>query len=313
MRIAMKRRFSADGVMHIYQRTKSGFNLFYTLEDFLVYYTIASVKAPTYRVRLMGLCLMIDHVHMLLRTENRTQMSDYISVCSSVYAREFNAFTGRKGELFESAFGSAVKTEAKKIRSAIAYLFNNPVEKLLCLRAEDYRWNFLAYYTERFPFSSVPAKTSRKLKRSMNIVDDSFKRGQYIKYQLVEVIMKNLNTEEKQYMTDYIISKYFPFDRAELASWYKSHKDMLTAIDSNTGSEYEIAEKHYCKSDVPYREIVAVLKKEQLTDIHSAITLPDDAKQTYLKLLKRSTSASYAQIRKFLHMKSPEDPNKTSI
>ena len=41
MRIAMKRRFSADGVMHIYQRTKSGFNLFYTLEDFLVYYTIA--------------------------------------------------------------------------------------------------------------------------------------------------------------------------------------------------------------------------------------------------------------------------------
>ena len=41
----MRRKFSADGVMHIYQRTISGFNLFYSVEDFLVLYTIVAVQA----------------------------------------------------------------------------------------------------------------------------------------------------------------------------------------------------------------------------------------------------------------------------
>ena len=40
----MRRKFSADGVMHIYQRTISGFNLFYSVEDFLVLYTIVAVQ-----------------------------------------------------------------------------------------------------------------------------------------------------------------------------------------------------------------------------------------------------------------------------
>ena len=197
-KIIMKRRFSADGVMHIYQRTVSGFNLFYTLEDFIVYYTIASVKAAKYGIRLIGLSLMIDHIHMLLRTGSKKQMSDYVSACSSLYVREFNSFIGRRGRLFEQSFGSAVKTEAKKIRSAIAYLFNNPVEKLLCKMAEDYRWNFLAYYNDRLPFSTLPSRTSRKLKRSMNIVDESFRRGCHLRYALLEVIMKDLDHEEKQ-------------------------------------------------------------------------------------------------------------------
>ena len=68
----MKRKFSAEGVMHAYQRTVSGFNLFYTLEDFIVYYTIVAVEAKKFRIRFMGLCMMIDHIHMLLRAGKRT-------------------------------------------------------------------------------------------------------------------------------------------------------------------------------------------------------------------------------------------------
>ena len=41
----MGRKFSAEGIMHIYQRTISGFNLFYSLEDFLVFYTIVSIQS----------------------------------------------------------------------------------------------------------------------------------------------------------------------------------------------------------------------------------------------------------------------------
>ncbi|MBQ5868075.1 MAG: hypothetical protein IIW68_01955, partial [Lachnospiraceae bacterium] len=47
---------------------------------------------------------------------------------------------------------------------------------------------------------------------------------------------------------------------------------MVTAVNSNTGSEYDIIEKHYCKSDVPYREMTKYLKRKGITDAtYSAI------------------------------------------
>ena len=302
----MKRKFSAEGVMHAYQRTVSGFNLFYTLEDFIVYYTIVAVEAKKFRIRLMGLCMMIDHIHMLLRAGKRTDMSNFISACSSLYVREFNAQIGRRGKLFESSFGSAVKLGSKKIRSAIAYLFNNPVEKMLCKRAEEYRWNFLAYYANELPFSTRPKHMSRKIKRSISLIDEEFKNGRHLRYALLDIIFKNTNNEEKMFLIDYIISKYFPFEKDELIGYYKSYKDMLTAVNSNTGSEYEIAEKHYCKNDTAYREIIFALQKDGCSDIRKVITMPEDKKVRYMTLMKKLTSASNIQLRKFFHLANQE-------
>ena len=142
----MGRKFSADGVMHIYQRTISGFNLFYSLEDFLVFYTIVSVQAKKFKVTVWEMCLMIDHIHILVSCGKLKQMSEFVSAYTSLFVREFNECTGRSGSLFESPYGSTCKIDLKKIRSAIVYLFNNPVEKMLCGLAQEYRWNFLRYY-----------------------------------------------------------------------------------------------------------------------------------------------------------------------
>ena len=61
----MNRRFIKDEVIHTYQRTESGFNIFYEVEDYLVYYTIFSILAGRYNIVVYGLCLMIDHLHSL--------------------------------------------------------------------------------------------------------------------------------------------------------------------------------------------------------------------------------------------------------
>lgn len=310
----MRRRFSADGVMHIYQRTVSGFNLFYTIEDFLVFYTIVAVQAAAYKISLLGLCLMIDHVHMLLKAQDLKQMSNFISSCSSIYIREFNTSTGRKGSLFESSFGSAIKLEMKKIRSAIAYLFNNPVEKKLCRKAEEYRWNFLAYYKSSTPFSSPSTSCSRRMTRAMKLVDESHRNGRYLRYALLRIILKDLDNEEKQRIIDHIVSVYFPFQRNGLTKYYDSFEEMLIAINSNTGSEYDINERNYGKTDVPYREIMACLKKLGIHDVRSVIMLTEKEKKQYAALLRKSTSASGMQIRKFLHLKeSKDDPIKPAF
>ncbi len=289
--------------MHIYQRTLSGFNLFYTIDDFLVYYTIAAVQADAHGVCLMGLCLMIDHIHMLLTAGSLRKMSGFVSSCSSLFVREFNAHTGRTGRLFEPSYGSAVKLGMKKIRSAIAYLFNNPVEKKLCRRAEEYRWSFLPYYRHRNLFS-IPVKScSRRLRKAMDLVEDSFRNGRYLKYALLRIIFKDLDNEEKMFIIDHIISIYFPFEKDMLTCCYGSYEDMLVAINSNTGSEYEISERHYGKTDVPYREIISCVKNLGYHNVRSVILLPKETKKQLMVILKKTTSASHVQIMKFLHLK----------
>ena len=85
---------------------------------------------------------------------------------------------------------------------------------------------------------------------------------------------------------------------------------MVKAINSNTGSEYDIKERHYCKTDVPYRELINVLKKFGVKKVHDVIIATDDEKRRLYSMLKSKTSASGTQIRKFLHLRQSDTDSK---
>ena len=77
-----KRKFKKGEANHVYQRTISGFNIFYDLEDYIVYYTIFSVLAVRYDIIVYGLCLMIDHIQSLLISRSASTMSRLMSLKS---------------------------------------------------------------------------------------------------------------------------------------------------------------------------------------------------------------------------------------
>jgi REP element-mobilizing transposase RayT len=300
----MRRKFCAEGVMHIYQRTIFGFNLFYSLEDFLVFYTIVAVQARKFGVCLWAMCLMIDHIHLLVSAESMRQMSGFISAYTSIYVREFNSWTGRRGSLFDSPYGSAIKLEVKKIRSAIAYLFNNPVEKKLCRAAEDYRWNFLKHYDPAKATSIRHIRNlSRSMQRALKIINEVYNNNGYLNFTLLSNLLKSLGKQEREELADYILSLYFPFRKDLPQTFYKNYENMVLALNANTGSEYEINESHYCKTDVPYREMLQYLKRTGCDNPKDLITAPVDIKKKYFIQLKEKTSATPVQIKKFLHIK----------
>ena len=85
-----KRKFKEGEANHVYQRTISGFNIFYDVEDYIVYYTIFSVLAVRYDIIVYGLCLMIDHVHSLFTSHSASTMSRFISHVTSLFVKEYN-------------------------------------------------------------------------------------------------------------------------------------------------------------------------------------------------------------------------------
>lgn len=304
-----KRKFYRGVVNHIYQRTSSGDNLFYCYEDYLAFYTIFAVCARSMNTTTLELCLMRNHVHGLAITESAEELSSFMERCCSWYARESNIVIGRKGRLFKKNFGSAPKWDDKSVRSAINYVGNNPVEKGICKRAEQYRWSFLAYYENKHPFSEpiVIDKASKPLRRALKEVKAMVTLNLPLKHQQLSRMINNLSSKETEQLVDYIISEYLPFDYHKLISYYGSYEAMLAAMTSNTGSEHDIHEEWYPESDLAYDEMIKFVKNERPESmVRSVITLTSKEKYQLAAKLRHHTSGSSRQICRFLHINNEE-------
>ena len=303
------RRFKRDVCNHVYQRTIDRFNIFYDAIDYLVYFTIFSVCASKYKVTVLGLCLMIDHIHTLVTASCKNVLSNFISNVTSVFVREYNYSLTRKGPLFEKRFGSAPKMDKKRLMSAIIYLGNNPVEKQVCSRAEQYQWNFLAYMKSDNPFSApISEKISEDLKRALGVVDWYHASGKYLNHTLLWNLWKKLSEHEARQLADYIVVKYNVIDYSELKSYFGSYEQMVLSMHSTTGSEYDLKEHVDRFSDATYREMIKCVTPSMAGICRRVILLPTSSKYELLMHLHASTGASPTQLRKFLHLK--ENPRE---
>lgn len=302
-----RRKFYRGVVNHVYQRTIDGVHLFYTKEDCLVFFTILSVCAKNADVQILELCLMHNHFHLLIKTETVQELSRFMDHFSSWFVREYNSCICRSGKLFKKNFGSAPKWDDKRLRSAIIYIGNNPVEKHFCHRAKDYRWNFLAYRNSSNPFSEkiVKSQLSYQMRKSLKIVENMANLNLPLKYTLLNRLTKGLSDNEVEQLTDYIISSYLPIEYEELESHFKSFDAMIAAMESTTGDDYDIKEARDSFSLTSFREMMNHLKKRMPEyKIRGVTILALDEKILLHRELLTHTSATGQQICNFLHIKT---------
>ncbi|MCR5518896.1 MAG: transposase, partial [Bacteroidales bacterium] len=253
--------------------------MFYTVIDFLVFFSIFCISAKKHEITVLGLCPMFDHLHALTRNQTKMEVRSFVQAYSSLYARELNTNLGTKGSVFHRQFGFARKKGDKAVRTAYSYLYNNPGEKRLCHRAEEYRWTFLAYAVSVHPFSEkIQLRfASGALRKALKMIDYYSSRDIYLRHSWLEKMFSPLNEKEKQQLVDYIIAKYNVIDYEALISLYGSYEKACLAFASNQGSEYDIAEEFSPESHRAYLEISqTLLKKHGLSKIKDAIRLPLD-------------------------------------
>ena len=102
---------------------------------------------------------------------------------------------------------------------------------------------------------------------------------------------------------DWIIVTYNPIDYNTLLSYYDSYDDMIIAINSNTGGEFDLKEEFNAFSDLAYGEMLEYFRQFMLdVDIRRLITWPDERKWSMFHELKNRTSATDKQLSKFLHL-----------
>ena len=300
-----KRKFWSGECLHVYQRSVNGFILFYDLEDFLSCYTMISMYSDHYKVRIIELCFMVDHHHLLLTAETSEDMAAFMRDFSSAYVMNFNSSTGRTGQLLQKSYGSAPKRGEKKVRSTIIYIGNNPVEKKLCNRAEEYQWNFLS---ETSHSKDKPLHMrSLRLRKICKEIRETRNRHEYMSHNQVRRLLSGILPDERSYVCDYIRKVYHFIDREYIISYFNDYESMLLAMASTTGSEHDIKETFVPEPDTAYREMVAYIKS-LFPDkpVKHVVTLSFEEKMRMFTLLKQNTTGTYRQVCRFLHM----DPRK---
>lgn len=299
-----KKMAYGNAIQHIYKRTIDKGVLFYRLEDRLVYYTITAVKAWEHRIEILAMCLMFTHIHRAVRALDAVQLTQFERDVDSTFVREYNLDTGRSGPVFETPFGRSCKRDEKEMRTCIIYIFNNPVEKKLCRRAVEDRWNFLAYYDRKFPFSARPVlRQERKcLREALKVVEHEFQAGRYLRYALLRRLFEPLSPDEREILTDQIIQVYFPFDREFCHSLFKTAEAMRLAPDQVSGSDFEIKEEFEKNTDVPYRTMCGLVKKYGMLEAGMPLFhLPPERLEKLKYYLMSQTQAEDWQVERFLH------------
>lgn len=306
----MKKRKVFDAVPnHCYQRSVNNQVIFYSISDFLLFYTVFCTAAKRHHVVVLKLVLMYDHIHHSTMAPSMEELSAFTRDYTSVFVKEFNPVCHRDGPLFDTPYGSAPKFGDKKIRSNLIYLDNNPVERKLTKLAEDYQWNFLAYGNDPYPFSTkiLLRKASMPLRRALKRVKSIHESGLHLTYTVLQNLFKSLPYDyERRQLTDYIINLYSVIDHEAAIRFFGSYQNEVLAAHSTTGAEYDINEVFIGKSDACYNQMSAILRKDGLfDDIHDVLALPLEEKMRWFQVLSHRTHATREQIAGFLHMPLP--------
>lgn len=290
---------------HVYQRSFRGRILFYSMKDYLLFFTILCTKAVRYRVRILALSLMPDHFHIIVETGSHTQLASFMDVFTSLFAREFNIATGQEGHIFRIPFGMADKFKAKSRRSALLYVLNNPVEKKLSLRAEQYRWTFLEYSRSKHPFS-MPLDVSRCrkiLRNAVKLVEGEHQRGKHLSPKMLDIIFDGLDSNESEQLCDRIVSIYNVIDYDRATSFFDGYESMCLAASSNTGSEYEIREEFTPDSDTAYARLEEKVREmTSLRNPRDVVRLEAEVKARIATSALSSGIATPLQVKKYLRL-----------
>lgn len=293
-------------VGHIYQRARSGFVLFYSAKDSLVFFTMFSLLAKKHRIRILGLCLMYNHVHILVTADGHKAISCFMQELSSKYSKAYNTRHSLKGRLL-STYGLSNKRGDKQHRTALAYLYNNPVEDRICERAEEWHWNFLAYADSTHPYSEKLAlpKASARMRRAVATVKIIHSQSRPLSYEALDNLFTGLNAAERHQLVDFIVREYSVVDFDGAISYYGSYKNMLTAFSSNTGSEYEINEPRDTHSGTDFRKMAQHLASDRRhTDIGDIFRLTAEERIAYMNELVSRYGVTIDHARKFMHIET---------
>lgn len=128
--------FAYHIVLHVHGRRK----LFKEDEDYEYFLYCLQRASQKYNVQIVAHALMGNHVHLIAQGA-LLQIPLVFQSMGGSFAKWHNQKYGMRGALYDRRYWSKPIQNRKQYISALAYVFNNPVEAKLVSDPADYEWS----------------------------------------------------------------------------------------------------------------------------------------------------------------------------
>jgi len=125
---------------HVTQRGNNRDPIFLSDSDRARYLTILGQESRRYSLRILGYCLMTNHVHLVVVPDTEKSFSKALGRASYGYTRTFHARHGGCGHLWQDRPWSSPMDMSYTV-AALVYTELNPVRARMVRDAEAYLWS----------------------------------------------------------------------------------------------------------------------------------------------------------------------------
>ncbi len=213
-------------------------------EEKLKYLYLIKKYSTEYKVAIIAYCIMDNHAHLLLYTNDSKELSSFMQEINTRYALYYNKKKERVGYVFRNRFESKIMgTELQTIR-CIKYIHMNPVKAHIVEKEDEYQFSSYNHYINRNQF--INSKILNSIFNSEKDYLDELMHTQYMdlnldeeKTDLKEILKQYL--EENQFKFEniredtimikkfiaYLISNEYSFTKTELAQTLKMSRTSL--------------------------------------------------------------------------------------
>ena len=157
--------------------------IFNNKEEIVTYLDIINRYKEKNEVKIEAYCIMNNHAHLLIKTDEIRELSSFMHVVNTTYAIYYNKKYKRVGYVFRDRYRAEGIYTERQLYYCIEYIHNNPVKAGICKTQKEYE------------FSS--AKEKRESREKDEKINMNFLEIEEDKEKNIEEIIKNFLKEEK--------------------------------------------------------------------------------------------------------------------
>jgi len=113
------------------------------------YLSIINKYKEIYSILILSYCVMKNHTHILIYCESTIQLSTFMKMVNTTYARYYNLKYDRVGYVFRDRFLSEPIYDERYLYTCINYIHLNPIEAGLVKKAEEYIYSSYREYINK--------------------------------------------------------------------------------------------------------------------------------------------------------------------
>lgn len=147
---------SANGYYHVMNRGNNKLSIFdsTSTKNMMLRYFERAAKIEGFEI--LAYCIMPNHYHLLVKTEDLKILSKAMQQINLSYSRYYMKRHQYVGHVFQSRFSSCGINTREYLSRAIRYIHQNPVRGNLCNEAFDYYHSSFCEYAGRYTRNILP-------------------------------------------------------------------------------------------------------------------------------------------------------------